>query len=243
MLRHMSRKTFKFRLYPNRQQRDRLVATLDLCRELYNGALEERVGAWKNRTPVNYYGQKLQIPDIKALRPEFTGVHSQVVQDVLLRLDKAYKAFFRRCKTGQTPGFPRFKGRNRYNSFTYPQSGFALNDKLQLSKIGNVKIKQHRKIEGEIKTLTIRRDAGCWYACFSVEFEPTPLPSNDRTIGIDVGLESFAVLSDGTAIENPRYYRKAQAKLRRAQRKVARRPNKRSNRRRKSVLLLQKVHA
>jgi putative transposase len=111
----MARKTYKFRLYPNRQQRERLVDTLDLCRELYNGALEERIGAWKNRTPVNYNKQQNQLPEIKANRPEFFGVHSQVLQDPLRRLDKAFKSFFRRVKTGQTPGFPRFKSRNRYS--------------------------------------------------------------------------------------------------------------------------------
>ena len=238
----MARKTYKFRLYPNRQQRERLVDTLDLCRELYNGALEERIGAWKNRTPVNYNKQQNQLPEIKANRPEFFGVHSQVLQDPLRRLDKAFKSFFRRVKTGQTPGFPRFKSRNRYDSFTYPQSGFSLGAKLQLSKIGNIKIKQHRDIEGEIKTLTLRREAGCWYACFSVEYEPTKLPHSTNHVGIDVGLEAFATLSDGTRIENHRYYKAAQAKLRRAQRKVARRANKKSKRRRKAIQLLQKAH-
>jgi putative transposase len=165
-----------------------------------------------------------------------------VLQDTLRRLDKTYKAFFGRVKRGRKAGFPRFKGRNRYDSFTYPQSGFALGAKLQLSKIGSIKIKQHRNIAGESKTLTIRREAGCWYACFSVEYEPTKLPHNRNNIGVDVGLEAFATLSNGTRIENHRYYQAAQAKLRRAQRKVARRANKKSKRRRKAILLLQKAH-
>ena len=190
----MARKILKFRVYPNRQQRARLLETLDLCRELYNGGLEESIGAWKNRTPVNYHQQQNQLPEIKANRPEFYGVHSQVLQNPLRRLDKAFQAFFLRIKRGQKAGFPRFKSRNRYDSFTYPQSGFELDGKLQLSKIGNIKIKQHRDIEGEIKTLTIRREAGCWYACFSVKYEPTPLPANSTSIGIDVGLEAFCNL-------------------------------------------------
>jgi putative transposase len=151
-------------------------------------------------------------------------------------LDKTYKAFFGRVKRGQKAGFPRFKGRNRYDSCTYPRSGFELGGKLQLSKIGNIKIKQHREIIGAIKTLTIRREAGCWYACFSVEYEPTKLPHNSDSVGIDVGLEAFATVSDGTRIANHRYYQAAQAKLRRAQRKVARRPNQKSKRRRKATL-------
>ena len=239
----MARKTFKFRLYPNREQRNKLTATLDVCRELYNAGLQERIEAWKNRTPVRCCDQINQLPDIKETRPDVARVFSQVLQDTLRRLDKTYKAFFGRVKRGQKAGFPRFKGRNRYDSFTYPQSGFELSGKLQLSKIGNVKIKQHRKIIGEVKTLTIRREAGCWYAYFSVEFEPVFLPRKDNAIGLDMGLETFARRSDGTPIENPRYYQKAQAELRRAQRKVARRPNKKSNRRRKAILLLQKAHA
>jgi len=238
----MARKTFKFRLYPNRQQQERLTATLDVCRELYNAGLQERIEAWKNRTPVRVFDQINQLPDIKEIRPDVAGVFSQVLQDTLRRLDKTYKAFFGRVKRGQKAGFPRFKGRNRYDSFTYPQSGFELGAKLQLSKIGNIKIKQHRDIEGEIKTLTIRREAGRWYACFSVEYEPTKLPANSNNVGIDVGLEAFATMSDGTRIENHRYYKAAQVKLRRAQRKVARRANKKSKRRRKAILLLQKAH-
>jgi putative transposase len=238
----MARKTLKFRLYPNRQQREKLTATLAVCRELYNAGLQERIEAWRNRTPVKCYEQINQLPDIKQIREDVAGVFSQVLQDTLRRLDKSYKAFFGRVQRGETPGFPRFKGRNRYDSFTYPQSGFELGGKLQLSKIGNIKIKQHREIVGDIKTLTIRHEAGCWYACFSVEFEPEKLPHNERRIGIDVGLEAFATLSDGTPIENHRYYKAAQAQLRRAQRKVARRPYKKSQRRHKAILLLQKAH-
>ena len=238
----MARKTFKFRLYPNRLQRERLSATLDVCRELYNAGLEERIAAWKCRTPVRVFDQINQLPAIKAIRPDIAAVFSQVLQDTLRRLNKTYQAFYDRLERGQKAGFPRFKGYNRYDSFTYPQKGFALGAKLQLSKIGNIKIKQHRDIEGQIKTLTVRREAGCWYACFSVVYQPTRLPHNSYSIGIDVGLEAFATLSNGKRIENHRYYKAAQAKLRRAQRRVARRQNKKSKRRRKAILLLQKVH-
>ncbi len=238
----MARKTFRFRIYPNRHQRERLAETLDLCRELYNAGLQERIEAWKNRTPVRAFDQINQLPEIKAIRPDVALVFSQVLQDTLRRLDKAYKAFFQRVKRGQNPGFPRFKGRHRYNSFTYPQSGFELHGKLQLSKIGNLKIKQHRDIEGEIKTLTIRREAGDWYACFSVEYEAKHLPKKDNAIGLDMGLENFATQSDGKPIPNHKFYKKAQAKLGRAQRKVDRRKNKQSKRRHKAILLLQKAH-
>ncbi|HXN24833.1 MAG TPA: transposase, partial [Candidatus Dormibacteraeota bacterium] len=235
-----SRKTFKFRLYPNRKQREQMLATLDACREIYNAGLQERIGAWRRRTLVNYDAQQNQLPEIKAIRTELLDLYSHALQDPLPRLDKAFKAFFRRCKSGPTPGFPRFKGRNRFDSFTYPD-GFKLSGgRLQLSKIGNIKVKQHRSMEGKSKTVTIKRECGGWYATFVVEFEPVALVRKDTEIGVDVGLESFAVFSDGTVVENPRWYRNAQAELRKTQRRVARR-RKGSKRRRKAVLLLQKA--
>ena len=239
----MSRKTFKYRLYPTRQQRERLQTTLDVCRELYNASLQERREGYKNcRAMLNYYTQANQLPAIKVLRPDVAALHSQVLQDVLKRIDKAFQAFFRRVQQGQKPGFPRFQGRHRYDSFTYPQTGFDLGPQLQLSKIGNVKIKLHRQLLGEVKTLTIKRENGNWYACFSCVVEPEPLPVLDNSTGIDVGLETFATLSNGKKIPNPRWYRVEQKRLRRAQRKVARRTNKKSNRRRKAVAILAQVH-
>ena len=238
----MSRKTFKFRLYPNRQQKDKLQATLDVCRELYNAALQERRDAWAAaHKGIGYVAQANQLGDIKAVREDVAGVHSQVLQDALRRIDKTFKSFFLRCKRKQTPGFPRFRSKSRYDSFTYPQAGFKIGSRLQLSKIGSVKIKQHRDIKGEIKTLTIKRENGFWYACFSCVVEPEPLPANNKAVGIDVGLSSFAVLSDGTEIENPRYFQKMQKLLRRAQRRVARR-KKLSKRWKKAVRMVAKVH-
>ena len=164
-----------------------------------------------------------------------------MLQDVLRRLDKTFKAFFLRCQRGQRPGFPRFRSKNRYDSFTYPQAGFQLNGRLFLSKIGDLKIKLHRPIKGEIKTLAIKRENGLWYACFSCVVEPEPLSPNGKAVGIDVGLNSFAVLSDGTEIDNPGYFRKMQKRLRRAQRRVARR-RKFSKRWKKVVRIVAKIH-
>jgi putative transposase len=238
------RLTYKFRLYPTRQQAALFEHTLGLCQELYNAALQERRDAWRvNRVSVNFAAQSAQLPDIKAARPELNGVHSQVLQDTLHRVDKTFKSFFARVRRKEKAGFPRFRSPTRYDSFTYPQLGFSLRgSKLSLSKTGEVKIRLHRAIEGKIKTLTVKREAGRWYACFSVECEAKPLPVNTESVGVDVGLLAFATLSDGTEIENPRHYREAQAKLRRAQRKVARR-KKGSHRRRKALQLLQRVHA
>jgi putative transposase len=236
------RRTFKYRLYPNHQQQEKLQATLDVCRELYNAGLQERRDAWSvARKSVGYVEQADQLGDIKSIRDDVAAVHSQVLQDVLRRLDKTFHAFFLRCKRGQKPGFPRFRSKARYDSFTYPQSGYQLNGRLQLSKVGTVKIKLHRPIKGDIKTLTVKRENGHWYACFSCEVEPEPLPASTKVIGMDVGLASFAVLSDGTEISNPRPFQKAQKRLRRAQRRVARR-KKFSHRWKKAVRLVARIH-
>src|SRR5689334_19273507 len=117
-------KTYKYKLMPAPEQERMLDTTLWRCRDLYNTALDERKTAWERcHVSLNYYRQKAELPDLKANIPEYRGVHSQVLQDVLLRLDRAFQAFFRRVSNGEKPGYPRFQGRNRYNSFTYPQYG------------------------------------------------------------------------------------------------------------------------
>jgi putative transposase len=217
-------KAYKYRLYPSKAQVTRMNGTLALCCELYNAALQERRDAYRlERKSIHYIAQANQLPEIKAARPELNEIHSQVLQDVLKRLNKAFDGFFRRLKTKHKAGFPRFRSRSRYDSFTYIQSGFALKDgKLRLSKIGDVKIKLHRPIAGKVKTLTITRSAtGKWYACFSVEMEAQALPKNSKSVGIDVGVTHFATLSNGEQIANPRFFRTDEKALARAQRKLS----------------------
>ncbi len=220
----MCRKAFKYRLYPTRQQEQALLWTLARCRELYNAALQERRDAYRMAgVSIRCYDQINQLPAIKQERPEYADIHSQVLQDVLRRGDKAMQGFFRRIKAGQKPGYPRFQGRNRYDSFTYPQAGFALaGERLTLSKIGDVKIRLHRPMMGTVKTCTIKRDADQWYACFSCEVEENALPPCEEAVGIDLGLLHFATLSTGETIENPRHYRKGLKKLALAQQKLSR---------------------
>ena len=150
-----------------------------------------------------------------------------------------------RLEAGGKPGFPRFKSRDRYDSITFPAYGDGCrireNGKLYLQGIGEVRVKWHRQVAGKIKTVTVRHRAGRWHVSFSVEYDPEPLPEIDAEVGIDVGLEHFAALSTGDLIANPRWYRSAQRRLRRAQRKVTRRV-KGSNGRRKAVRELQRVH-
>ncbi len=240
------RKAYKFRLYPTKQQEKTLFWTLTRCRELYNAALAERQEAYRLAgKSITYYEQKRDLPEIKAeLREEYQQIHSQVLQDVLLRLKRAFDAFFRRVEKGEEPGYPRFQGRTRYNSFTYPQGGYSLthDSRLCLSKIGSIKIRLHRPMEGTIKTCTVKYEAGQWYAVFSDEVAPPePLPPVESEVGIDLGVTHFAALSDGTFIENPRHYRRAQKKLKKLQQALSRK-KRGSHRREKARKAVAKAH-
>lgn len=240
------RKSFKYRLYPTGTQTEFLEHQLREACDLYNCALQERIGAWKTcRISLNYYDQANQLKQMRS--EELIGVSNySVCQDVLRRLNKTFSAFFSRIKRGERPGFPRFKSRRRWDSITFPSygDGCKLNSRLlYIQGIGQIKVKLHRPIEGKIKTVTIKREAGRWFAVFSVECDPVPLPESDKSIGIDVGLTAFATLSDGSEIDNPRFGKDAQRKLRIAQRRLARRTNKKSNRRRKAIQMLQRQFA
>jgi putative transposase len=237
-------KAYKYKLKTNAKFVAACSATLDICRELYNAALQERRDAYQiNRLSINYHAQAVQLPQIKQVRRDVGEVHSQVLQDTLRRVDKTFDAFFRRCQNGETPGYPRFKPASRYDSFTYPQSGFRLEgDKLHLSKIGSCRVRLSRPIEGTIKTCMIKRDVDGWYVAFAVEENQCRFfPLSGETVGIDVGIENFATLSTGEAVENPEFLRESEAELKTAQRKVSRR-KKGSKRRGKAVKLLQKKH-
>jgi putative transposase len=214
----------KYRLYPTKRQIRLLDETLDICRQVYNQTLAHRKEAWETRQEtLSLYETNAMLTQWKRERTTLSHVHSQVLQNAQERIDLAYKAFFRRVKAGETPGFPRFRGPGRYDSFTFKQSGFAVHDGLlKVSKIGALRMVLHRPIEGTIKTVTIRRiPSGKWYACFSVAVEPTPLPEVAQAAGVDVGLRSFATLSTGEHIANPRFFRTDEKALGKAQRRLA----------------------
>lgn len=217
-------KTFKYRLQPSRAQRTQLLRTLELCCWVYNKTLATRKDSWEcEGKTLSLYDTNKMLTLWKREYPELMGVYAQVLQNVQERVDLALKAFFRRVKAGEKPGYPRFRGHGWYDSFTFKQDGFKLLDKgLFLSKIGIVKIIRHRPIEGLIKTLTIQRDTvGNWYACFVCEVKPEHLPFNEFAIGIDMGLECLAKLSNGDEIANPRFFRLAEKELAKAQRKLS----------------------
>lgn len=215
-------KAYTYRLYPKKSQITKLQGTLNECRWLYNHLLEMRRKAWEEQNvSLTGYDQIKTLPMLKIERPSLNTVHSQVLQNVAARLDLAFQAFFRRVKSGEKAGYPRFRGFDRYDSFTYPQSGFSIthDGRVCLSKVGTIKMVYHRPIKGKLKTATIQRaNTNKWYISFTVECEPERLPENKYPVGIDVGLKVFAALSDGNVIKNPRFFRKEEKVLKRVQR-------------------------
>ena len=271
----MSLTAYKYRIYANKQTTEKLAWVLDRCRELYNAGLQERRDAYemavrhhpnyyheetrKQRTrehAVGYYEQKRELVDLKELRPEYQEIASHVLQDVILRLKRAYDDFFRRVHNGGQPGYPRFQGRNRYDSFCYPDgAGWKLEAKerpaekqgivrvnLKLTKIGTVKLHLHRNMQGRIKTLTIKREGGYFYAICTCDIgKPEPLPTSYEDVGIDLGVTHFAALSNGAFIVHPRYLRHVENKLAKAQQALSRK-QRGSHKRQKAVQRVAKCH-
>jgi putative transposase len=240
------RPSSQYRVYPTAKQERLLNQTLDECRWLYNHFLEQRKTAWEQRQEtVSLYDQHAQLPELKAARPSLSTVHSQVLQNVAVRIDLAFKAFFRRCKSGEKPGYPRFRGPNRYDSFCFPQapSGCKLEGShLHLSKIGTVRVVLHRPLEGTPRTVCLRRSSiGKWYVTIACEWEPTPLEPSPEQVGIDVGLANFATFSTGETIDNPRFFRTEEKALANAQRRLAKEARG-TPKRRKRRKIVARVH-
>ena len=244
-------RVYRFRLYPNRVQEAKLHETLYLLRQLYNGVLQERMDSYKKQhVSLSAYVQMAEIKEVRAVCPEYRAIHVHLLQDVITRVDLAYRAFFRRLKSGEKPGFPRFKGRGRYHSFGFKDAGRrngayldAAGSRVKLAGIGHVKVKLHRVVEGTVKQIGVTLSGeGHWYVnvtCVDVPAEP--LPATGKSIGVDVGISTFAALSDGTLVANPRPFERAQKALARTQRSVSRR-KRGSHRRRKAVAVLRGQH-
>ena len=239
------RKSFLYRLYPNKVQSDKLAGMVNAARHLYNAALQERRDAYRmQHKSLNYFDQSDELKGLRQEFPEIAELNCSAAQDMLRRLDKSFKAFFRRIKHGEKPGFPRFKGYNRFNSITFPTYGDGIkmkDNRLYVRNAGLIKIKVHRSLEGEINTVTIKRDGDKWYAVFSNTVDIKPLPVSDREIGIDVGLESFAVTSGNEYIENPHCLKRNLRRLRVIQRSVSRKKLGGRNRK-KAVKILASMH-
>lgn len=234
------RRSLKLSLVPNKIQAENLDRIRLGCQELYNAALQEKRDAWKKQgIGRSFNDQSSELPALKIERPDIGLVYGQVLQDVLKRLHKGFDAFFRRVKAGEKPGYPRFKSRDRYDSFTFPQAGDsryrgALRsrgvDLLPSGKIrvhgvpGEVRVRWHRTLSGKVKTATFKKEGYRWFLILSYDEVPeNRLPSTGKVCGIDLGLNKLAVLDDGTVYANPRHLRHAEGKLNRAQRILSRR--------------------
>jgi putative transposase len=226
---------FRYRLFPTTTQRERLEATLETCRRFYNDCLAERRAVYEmEERTVGKVEQLRRVKVHKANNPFAASIHSHVLQVVVSDLDKTFQAFFRRVRTGETPGYPRFKSRQRFRSFGFKEegNGFKIDGRrLRLSGIGRLAVRWHRPVQGTIKTLRVIHKEGKWYAAFSCEAEPQLMPVSDKEVGIDAGLNNLFVLSTGESVENPRWYRTSQRKLRVLQRAVARKKKGGANRR------------
>lgn len=244
-------RTYRFRLYPSAGQARMLEQWLNTCRHLYNNSLAERKEAYEHdKTTINYYDQANALKEAKRTDEWLSAVHSQVLQDVLRRLDKAFQNFFRRVKNGgEKPGYPRFKSWDRFNSFTFPQSGYKIETtRLVLSKIGAIKMKMHRKLpkDARIKTCAIKRDIDQWYVTFVVNLpdkvvQPVEIEEIRTAVGIDLGVEKVATLSTGDTVGNPKWLRSSEKKLAKEQRELSRKRKGSENRKRQRMAVA-RVH-
>ncbi len=233
-----STKTFQFKLRPHKKFTAACEATLDECRLLWNCALEQRISHYRQSgKSLNVFEQSRQLTEARAELPAAKAILRSIQTDVLQRLDLAFDAFFRRLKEpGVGAGFPRFKGKDRYNTFSQQietQRGCPLNgDKLTVPGVGSCRVRLSRNIAGKVKQLRITRRASGWYVCLVCEMDkPAPLPKTGLSVGVDAGLTDFATLSNGEAIPNPRHLKKAAAKLKLAQQRLSRTKKGSANRR------------
>ena len=242
---NVNKVSVKYRVYPNHTQQRTLNETLAVCRDVYNSLVHERTVCYETqgKSPTLYQQQK-DMTAWKPSHPELATVHSQVLQNIAVRVELAFQAFFRRVKSGETPGYPRLKGKGQSDSITYPQGGYSVGEStVTLSKIGQIKAKIHRVCPGVIKTCTVSREGNKWYVCLCCDYQAERLPENTESIGIDVGLKTFAALSNGEFIENPRFFRKEENALAKAQRKFDKVKNKHGSKERKAAKkVVRRVH-
>ncbi|MGW2871832.1 RNA-guided endonuclease InsQ/TnpB family protein [Kitasatospora sp. NPDC001225] len=247
-------RAYKFLMRPTVGQQQALAEMLrDHC-SLYNGALQERRDAWRHvsRTTVRYGGQSAQLKEIRAFDPECQGRWSFSSQQATLRrLDKAFAAFFRRVESGEKPGYPRFRGVNRFDTVDFPRNGDGCRwdstphdpvTRVRFQSAGHVKVHRHRAVVGTVKTVSVKREGKRWYVVLTAEqARPDPLPATGSVVGIDMGIANFLADSDGEFVANPRHGRKAAAKLEAAQQALSR-CKRRGNRRRKAVETMAGLH-
>lgn len=238
-------KTFKYRIYPTHNQELMLTSWLSKCQKLYNHLLQERIDTYKNTGKgISKYDQQKKLTLYKKLFPEYQSVYADVLYDITDRIDIAFQGFFRRCKSGEKPGYPRFKAWHRYDSFRYwSKWGYWVeNKRIKLSKIGSIKCKFDRIPSGKFKNLTVKRtSAGRWFICICSDVEKKPMPKTNKVVGIDVGCKSFLTDSTGNKVDNPHFFKHSEKQLVERQQKLSRK-KKGSKRRAKAKLLVAKAY-
>lgn len=200
--------------------------------ETYNAALQERRDAWKlERKSITYYDQQAELTELRK-DPAFQWIACDIQRDPLRRVDLAFKAFFRRCKAGEKPGYPRFKSKDRYNSFTFGGNRPVVREKsIHIPNIGDIRARGGRAIEGRAKVCMVKRDGKRWTASVVCDIGPAPEKcAVSNPVGIDVGISSLVTLSNGTVIENPRWTRKHESRIAAASRALARKRKQSKNR-------------
>ncbi|MEM3403746.1 MAG: transposase [Nitrososphaeria archaeon] len=234
--------SYKFRIYPSKEQEGRLFETLELCRQTYNYFLAEWNGRGKIPSRIKLQSQ---LPKLKKEKPELNRVYSKVLQMVLHQLYSNLKALSQLKKNGKKVGRLRFKGKGWFKTFVYNQSGFKLIktgkrlDLLHLSKIGDIPIRVHRPVEGRIKQVIVKRhNSGKWFACVCVEKEVNVVQREPKNVvGLDVGIKHFLTDSDGRQIENPRFYEKTLRRIRVLQHWLSRKRKGSKNREKQRIKL------
>ena len=241
-------RTYRYPLRPAPEQDRILRSWLRACRSLYNGALEERISYYKKfRKSISRYDQQKSLTTLRDEDPDFAEVPVTVLRSSLARLDKAYKSFFSRLKKGDTPGFPRFKSRDRFSSFNLDSFVPKIEDsRIKIPRLGRVRFHEYRpRPVAVLKNTELRLENNHWFLCLTYDLGAAPaappLRADSKVIGIDLGLTSFVTLSDGTKIENPRFYKEAQEELKARQRRLSRR-KRGSKSRMRAKLLVAKTH-
>jgi putative transposase len=240
-------RTFRYRLHPTKLQTQALLHQQRYQCELYNAALEERIGAWAwERRSVSYFDQCRTLTGLKDVRPEVVSSGITLCRGTLKRLDRAYGVFYRRVRCGETPGFPRFKPVSRFNALRWEDaSGWKLkfdHRRLYLKGIGEIKTNYHRPITGEAKAITVKREGSRWLLSVScVNVPAMPLVPTSCQIGIDLGVVNQLATSDGELMKGKHFGAKAQTKLARAQRELTTKQRE-SNRRRRQVEAVVRLH-
>jgi putative transposase len=230
-------RAFSYLLQPTVRQRAALLRLLDAQRELYNAALEERRGVWRwEARRVTKYEQYRTLTGLRAVRPDALGWGVTVCRGTLTRLDEAFKAFYRRCGRGETPGFPRFRGEDRWDSVQWPEvygwRFHAATSRLYVQGVGHIKVRVHRPLRGIPKTCTVRREGRRWrVTVFCSAVATQPLPATGRHVGVDRGVTAVVATSDGMVVDNPRFLARSARRLADAQQRLAKKRGRGGRRR------------